>query len=104
MKTQNQPKPPSKKRVRVRVQYTARIEAVDENDNPVGQQRAISHPIDPVDKAGFEKAYELVEIARIAKQDEIDQEYKQELERHEAAKRLAARTVPERIFAFLIGR
>lgn len=77
---------------------------MDENDNPVGKQRAMTYPIDPVDKAGFEKAYELVDQARTAKLEEVDQEYKQDLERHEAAKRLAALSIPERIFSFLIGR
>lgn len=105
MADQNLLKPPSKKRVRTRVTYTVQIEVVDENNQRIEEQsRRIVNPIDPVDKAGFEKASELVEIARLAKVDELEQEYQQELQRYEDACRAASLSIPEKILAFLIGR
>lgn len=105
MADQKQLKPPSKKRVRTRVTYTAIIEVVDANNKRSEEQsRQIVHPINPVDKAGFEKAFELVEIARLAKQDEIDREHQEEMQRYQEARREAALSLPEKILAFLIGR
>ena len=105
MADQNQPKPPSKKRVRIRVSYTAQIEVVDANNKRIEEQsRRLLQSIDPVDKSGFEKAFELVDIARQAKEEELDQEYQQEMRRYEEARQAASLTIPEKILAFLIGR
>lgn len=103
MDDQKKQKPLCKKRVRVRVTYTARIEAVDENENGV-RGRKIVNPIDPVDKRGFEEAFDFVDIARQAMQAEVDNEYEQELERQEEDLRQASLTIPEKIFGWIIGR
>ena len=104
MKDQNQLKPPSKKRVRTRVTYTVQVEVVDQNNKRIEEQcRRLVQTINPVDKAGFEKAFELVEIARIAKQEEVDQEHQQELQRYKQAKLDASLSFPEKILAYLFG-
>jgi len=103
MDDQKKQKPLCKKRVRVRVTYTAIIEVVDETEKPIETDRYVEGIV-PVDKAGFQKAFELVDTRRQAKQKELDNEYAQELERQEEALRQASLTIPEKIFGWFIGR
>ncbi|WP_145309657.1 hypothetical protein [Gimesia fumaroli] len=75
---------------------------IDENDNPVKGQ-FLEHEVKTFDERSFKEAFDYIDLKRRAVQAEVDEEHDQELERQKEAERLAARTIPERIIAFLLG-
>lgn len=88
-------KPKPTKQVRVRFQYTARIEVV-ENDEVV-DERILTHPIEPFDVRGLKEAFDFVDIARQAKEIEIEQEF----EREQELKLESEKTVLQNAYTFL---
>lgn len=102
MKDQNQLKPPSKKRVRTRISYTATVEVLDATNQPVARERIVEN-METADQAGFSAALKKVTDLQKKHQDEIDKDHQQEMKRYQEAQRVASMSIPERILSWLIS-
>lgn len=102
MKDQNQPKPPSKKRVRTRISYTATVEVIGATNTPIARERIVEN-IETVDQEGFSAALKKVTDLQKKHQDEIDKDHQEEMKRYQEAQRVASMSITERILSWLFS-
>ena len=102
MVDQNQPKPPSRKRIRTRVTYTATIDILDETNNAIAKIRHVDS-VNSVDQAGFDAALKKVTNLQNEQQEDLDQDYKVEMKRYQEAQRIASMSITERILSWLFS-
>lgn len=73
---------------------------VTENDSVIEQHHQIV-PMANFDRKGFQEAFDFIELARQAKQIELDEEFEQQ--QQEELARQAARSFTDKVFGFLFG-